>query len=388
MGLHDNELIRFPVGFERFHRRSFINYQLNRAHSLGYADPADLWGAASAIRSRRDCVPVFEELTDRTVRSGRLRHATSYWRLCEFFTPPEDPEKVARYQRYRDLFDAAFRGSGAVREEIAYAGGVLPSYRMPAVGGRARATVLLHGGFDSLIEEFFAIWQRLAASGYDVIAYEGPGQGGARALGGLTFDHDWEKPVGAVLDHYHVRSAALVGISMGGYWALRAAAHEPRIDRVVAWPAVYDWLRLVPEPLRDPTRVMLRRRRFMRFSIRLRALLSPTLHQVVHQVMYLLDSDDPLVAADWFLAMNPAHLCSDRVTQDVLLMCGEHDAFQPPKLTRAQAEALSSARSVTVRTFTEAEHADQHCQMGNLALACDVLISWLHDLDPREAAPT
>jgi len=31
-------LARFPVGFEKFHRRSFINYQLNRAYALGYAD--------------------------------------------------------------------------------------------------------------------------------------------------------------------------------------------------------------------------------------------------------------------------------------------------------------------------------------------------------------
>ena len=56
-----------------------------------------------------------------------------------------------------------------------------------------RGTVLLHGGFDSLIEEFDAIWQRMAAAGFNVIAFQGPGQGGARTVGGLTFDHDWEK---------------------------------------------------------------------------------------------------------------------------------------------------------------------------------------------------
>jgi hypothetical protein len=75
--------------------------------------------------------------------------------------------------------------------------------------------------------------------------------------------------------------------------------------------------------------------------------------------------------------MNAAHLDSGRVRQDVLLMCGEHDAFQPPALTRAQARALTAARSVTTRMFTEAERADQHCQMGNLDLACQVLTTWL-----------
>ena len=40
----------------------------------------------------------------------------------------------------------------------------------------------MHGGFDSLIEEFYVIWQRVAAAGFEVIAFEGPGQGGARTM--------------------------------------------------------------------------------------------------------------------------------------------------------------------------------------------------------------
>lgn len=115
----------------------------------------------------------------------------------------------------------------------------------------------------------------------------------------------------------------------------------------------------------------------MNWSVRVRARIVPTLRQVVDQALYLVDGDEPVDAVDWFLGMNPDHLNSGRVTQDVLLMCGERDAFQPPALTRAQAAALTSARSVTVRNFTAAEHADQHCQMGNLELACEVLTTWL-----------
>jgi pimeloyl-ACP methyl ester carboxylesterase len=197
-------------------------------------------------------------------------------------------------------------------------------------------------------------------------------------LGGLTFDHAWEKPVAAVLDHYGIERAALVGISMGGWWALRAAGREPRIDRVVAWPPVYDWLHRVPPGARGAARVMLRQRRFMRWNVRVRTRFVPTLRHVVEQAQHLVDSDDPMDAVDWFLGMNADDLGSHRVTQDVLLLCGAHDAFQPPRLARAQAKALTSARSVTLRTFTEHEHADQHCQMGNLALACGVMTDWLH----------
>jgi pimeloyl-ACP methyl ester carboxylesterase len=372
----DLGLATFPVGFESFHREAFLNYQLNRAHALGYADPGDLHRAAARIRSPGDCVEVFEDLCVQAERDGRLRNATSYLRVAEFFTPTRAAEKVARYRRYRQLFEAAFAGTGAVRHDVSYAGTSLPAYACPAMGP-SRGTVLLHGGFDSLIEEFVAIWQRIAAAGFDVVAFEGPGQGGARALSGLTFDHDWEKPVAAVLDHFALDSAGLVGISMGGYWALRAAGREPRIDRVVAWPPVYDWLYRVPVAVRGITRAMLRRRAFMRWSVRLRTRLFPTLRQVVDQALYLVDGDDPMDAVDWFLGMNAIHLASHRVSQDVLLLCGENDAFQPPVLTHAQASALTAARSVQVRTFTKAEHADQHCQMGNLDLACRVVTDWL-----------
>jgi pimeloyl-ACP methyl ester carboxylesterase len=373
---------RFPVGFERFHRRAFLNYQLNRAHALGHADRDELHRAAARLRSPVDCVAVFEALSEQAEREGRLRNATSYLRLAEFFTPPRSPDKLPRYRRYRQLFDAGFADSGVVRHDVPYAGGSLPAYRHAAIGGAARGTVLLHGGFDSLIEEFFGIWQRIALAGFDVIAFEGPGQGGARALSGLVFDHDWEKPVAALLDHFGLGTAGIVGLSMGGYWALRAAGREPRIDRVVSWPPVYDWLLRAPRPLRGAARAMLRRRGFMRWSVRVRTRLVPVLRQVVDQALYLVDGEDPIDAVDWFLGMNPSHLSSERVRQDVLLMCGEHDAFQPPILTRAQARALTGARSVAVRIFSEREHADQHCQMGNLDLACDVVTRWLRDPGP------
>ena len=366
-----------PVGFRRFHRRKFLNYQLNRAYALGYADAAELDRAAARVRKLSDVPPVFDELSRVAESSGRLREATSYLRVAEFFTSPGSPEKAAMYRRYRELFDRAFADSGVVRHEVPYGTGHLPAYRFPERPGATRGVVVVHGGFDSFIEEFFAIWERLAGAGFDVIAFEGPGQGGARALGGLTFDHDWEKPVTAVLDHFGVESAALVGISMGGYWALRAAAYESRIDRVVAWPPVYDWLHRVPALVRPAVPPMLRRRRFMTWSVRVRARLVPTLGHVVDHVLYLVDGDQPMEVVDWFLGMNPSHLGSERISQDVLLMVGEHDSFQPPKLARAQADALVSATSVTTRTFTADEHADQHCQMGNLDLACREVIDWL-----------
>src|SRR5919106_3464889 len=107
----DSPLIAdLPVGFQQFHRRSFFNYQLNRAHALGYARAEDLREAGASIRSRSDCVDMFGRLSAAAEREGRLRNATSYLRIAEFFTPPRSPDKVPTYQRYRELFDRGFAG--------------------------------------------------------------------------------------------------------------------------------------------------------------------------------------------------------------------------------------------------------------------------------------
>lgn len=370
-------LTDLPVGFERFHSQKFINYQLNRAHALGYAERGRLLEAAGKIRDFDDCVKVFERVSAEAEAEGKVRQAASYLRLAEFFTPQFSQAKIHTYKRYRALFDEAFADTGVTRHEVPYDGSALPAYRLASLEDATRGTVLFHGGFDSLIEEFYVIWERIAAAGFDVIAFEGPGQGGARALGGLTFDHDWEKPVAAVLDHFGLERASLVGLSMGGYWAIRAAGREPRINRVVSWPPVYDWMHQVPAPVRAFARGMFCWRGFMNWSIRLRARLVPVLRHVVNQGMYLVDGDEPMDAVDWFLGMNAEHLESDRVTQEVLLLTGENDTFQPPILTHKQATALINARSVDLRMFTEAEHADSHCQMGNLDLACGVVTTWL-----------
>ena len=122
---------------------------------------------------------------------------------------------------------------------------------------------------------------------------------------------------------------------------------------------------------------MVRFRRFMNWSIRLRMRLVPILDHAVKQAMYMVQKDEPMDAVRWLMGMNQEHISSGKVTQDVLLLGGEADSFQPPRLLHKQAAALTNARSVTTRIFTRAEHAHMHCQMGNLNLAMGVVTDWL-----------
>ncbi len=106
------------------------------------------------------------------------------------------------------------------------------------------------------------------------------------------------------------------------------------------------------------------------------------LKHTVNQALFMTQKDQPIDAVDWMLGMNKAFLHSELIDQDVLLLGGEHDNFQPPKLLYKQEAALVNARSVTTRIFTKGEHADQHCQMGNLGLVLDVMSQWVAEKEP------
>ena len=367
-----------PVGYLDFHSDDIINYQLNRWYSFGYCREEDLRRAGEAIGTYEDVPDVFTELAEDAEREGRLKNAAFYYRAAEFLTLPSDDRKQTLYTSFRRLFDRAFPEDTYDRHTVPYADGQLPVLHFEPERP-AKSTIVAHGGLDSFIECWYALWRHFADHGYEVYAFEGPGQGGAHRRYGLTFEHDWEHPTGAILDFFALEGVSLLGFSFGGYWCLRAAAFEDRIDRVISAPPLFNLLKSEGAFSQWLTETLMRVEGLMDLLIQLQMTLSPAANLYMQHVLFTTDRASPYQAAEWMLEMNDEHLHSDRVDQDVLLTTGENDAFQPPNLLRLQEDALVRARSVTTRLFTEEEHADQHCQVGNLGLALDVMTNWLDE---------
>jgi alpha-beta hydrolase superfamily lysophospholipase len=114
-----------------------------------------------------------------------------------------------------------------------------------APDGPVRGTVVIHAGFDAYIEEFYALAKAIALEGYDVVMFDGPGQGSTLMREKISMTEKWEEPVRAVLDHLSLTDVTLIGISLGGYLALRSAAFEPRIRRVIADDVMLDFFQCV-----------------------------------------------------------------------------------------------------------------------------------------------
>lgn len=365
-----------PVGFHHFHNNKFYNYQLNRWYSLGYTKLEDIQNAAIVINNFDSFQNIFTLLAQEAVTEKRLKNAAFYFRAAEFLTNPFDPNKIPLYNQFIDTFYEAFQEDNIERYTIAYEKGFLSAMRLAPATGISKGTVVIHGGFDSLIEEFYCFWAFFAAAGYEVIAFDGPGQGGTLRTYRIHFDHNWEKPIKAVLDYFNLSSVTLIGISMGGYWCLRAAAFEKRIRRVIAFPPVYDWMENTNGVNRGLVDLMLRWKWLMRESVRLK-MKAPLLRHVINQTLFITGETDPLNAVGWLLAMNKKNLHSELVDQDVLLLAGEKDNFQPVNLYYKQMKALTNAKSVTGKVFTQVEQAEHHCGIGNVGYTLEVMLKWL-----------
>jgi pimeloyl-ACP methyl ester carboxylesterase len=189
--------------------------------------------AGKRIRGFSDWKIEFLKLAENAVSEDRLINAAFYYRAAEFYTKAKDPEKPVLYDRFIELFYKGFADEGIERHEVPYEGAFLPAIRILPLSDK-KSTILIHGGFDSFIEEWFSMMKYFSNHGYEVIGFEGPGQGAALRKYGLPLIYEWEKPTKAVLDYFHPEDVTLLGISMGGWFCLRASAFESRLKRVIA----------------------------------------------------------------------------------------------------------------------------------------------------------
>jgi len=107
-------------------------------------------------------------------------------------------------------------GSSCELYEVPYKGAFLPALRILPLSEK-KGTILIHGGFDSFIEEWFSMMKYFSNRAIKVIGFEGPGQGAALREYGLPLIYEWEEPTKAILDYFHPVNPTMLGLSMGGY---------------------------------------------------------------------------------------------------------------------------------------------------------------------------
>ncbi len=226
----------------------------------------DQWCSAWSARADQH-----ESLGRTAIEEGRLLSAGSHLStasICHHFgqfmfvhAPDEMRETHMRAVRCRTDAMPLLRPPGE-HVRIPFEGTHLHAYLRRPPGVERPGVVVLIGGLDSTKEEMSVREDLFLARGLATFSMDGPGQGESQY--DLPIRGDYEVAVTAVIDHLEQRDdvdagrVGLWGVSLGGYYAPRAAAFEGRVRACLSLAGPYDWSSSwdeLPELVREVYRV-------------------------------------------------------------------------------------------------------------------------------------
>lgn len=379
---------QFKKGVYRLNGQSNFDFQLNRTVMWDGGDLEEIKAIGPKIRTSEDWKREMIALGDKAVSEGRTENAIAYYRMSEFFMYDGDPDKKAYYvkatEMFYDYYKHVFDSGEVLRYEVPYEDVMLPAMLAKAKG-EEKDVILLHGGNDSYYEEFFLPMLYLAGKGFTVCLFEGPGQGGVMRVQGKHFTHEWERPVKAVLDYFGFNDVTIIGASLGGMLAPRAAAFEKRIKRIIAW-SVFPNFKEVILSASNPADE--RRMKLAGW------LIDHNCKRIINAVFHKLAKKDEMVrwglehgkyayeagsAFEYAKKMDRFQMMdiADKITQDILIVGANRDHFIPYTMVGEEINALKNVRSLTFRLFTDKEDACNHCNCGNVKLTFDTFMDWI-----------
>ena len=146
------------------------------------------------------------------------------------------------------------------------------------------------------MEELITTANYLFSDGFQVVLFEGPGQEAALRKNNLYMTHRWEEPVPAVLGFFNLDDVVLIGISLGGYPALKGGIYII----ILRYASIYNWI--AGSAIRT----------------------GPAADHIISQRVYILIPPAPadcVAQMQYYSVSDIAH----QVRQDVLLLAGEED---------------------------------------------------------------
>jgi dienelactone hydrolase len=302
--------------------------------------------------------------------SDKLERAALYLFNAERMQGHGHPGRAETYARALTTFERSTSLGRIDRERVEIplgqgypAGATMPALFTRAPGPGRRPAVVYCNGLDSCKELLY--WSRLPAAlarrGISTLCVDQPGSGEALRLQGLPVAPDSERWASRAVDWLETQPEVdpgrigMTGISLGGHFAPRAVAHEPRFASGACWGANHNWREVQDKRL-------------------LREGENPVPHYWAH-VMWAFgasDMDDFLAKSD---GMNlNGHM--DRVRVPFLVTHGANDRQISVQYAHdCYAQLVNSPRR-ELKIFTAREGGVEHVGADNMTFGRDYIADW------------
>lgn len=298
----------------------------------------------------------------------KLKRAAIYFTTAERMQGHGTAGRAEVYSKALDAFTRGTKAAGddVVRVTIPYQGKELSAlwYR---TGDRERKPAVVYcNGLDSTKELlwFSGLPQALAKRGISTLCVDQPGTGEALRLNGLVATHESERWASPWMDwlteqpDVDASKIGMTGISLGGYYAPRAVAFEPRFASGAVWGANHDWAEVQQKRLRREGE-------------------NPVPHywSHVHWVFGATSMDDFLDKAKGMTLSG----VMDRIKVPFLVTHGERDRQIPIKYAHQSYDELVNSPNRQLRIFTDREGGVEHVGADNMSFGRDFIADWFAD---------
>jgi dienelactone hydrolase len=300
----------------------------------------------------------------------KFLRACIYWFTAERMASHTSPAKLALYASMTRCFEkgVALRHEPIEFVTIPYEGTTLPGLLYRAPQPSPRPAMIHFDGFDVTKEwmHLSGIAREFAERGVSTLMVDHPGIGAALRLQGMPMNHDSERWARAAIDWLDRRSdidarrVGVIAMSLGGYYAPRAAAFEPRLACCVAWGARYDNAGSHGRILRDPDAAR-------------------SVTGWIDHALWYYGAASPDEAASKIAAMTLDGVI-DRIACPLLVVHGAHDRQVPrEQAERTVREARNSPRA-ELRVLDVDDGGVEHCSGDQFSVAIDVMTDWVADV--------
>lgn len=298
----------------------------------------------------------------------KLDRAALYLLVAERMQAHGSAGRQETYARALATFERATTLGALNRErvEVPLAHGTMPALFTRAPGAGPKPVVVYCNGLDSCKELLFwsGLPEALARRGISTLSVDQPGSGEALRLQGLPVDPhsehwasravDWLEQQGDV----DPKQIGMTGISLGGHFAPRAVAFEPRFASGAVWGANHNWAEVQQKRLRREGE-------------------NPVPHYWAH-VMWAFGAND----METFLAKaEDMHLngVMERIRVPFLVTHGEKDRQIALDYAHQSISQLTNSPRSELKIFTAREGGVEHVGADNMSYGRDYIADWFAD---------
>lgn len=299
--------------------------------------------------------------------SDKLERAALYLLVAERMQAHGSEGRMETYRKALASFDRSTRLGKLNRErvEIPLSAGTMPALftRARADDGGPRPVVVYCNGLDSCKELLY--WSRLpealARRGISCLSVDQPGSGEALRLQGLPVDPHSENWASKAVDWLEQQPdvdfdrIGMTGISLGGHFAPRAVAFEPRFASGSVWGANHNWREVQDKRIRREGE-------------------NPVPHYWQHVFWAFGASDmDDFLARSAEMNLNGV---MERIKVPFLVSHGAKDRQISVDYAHQSFEQLVNSPRRELKIFTEREGGVEHVGADNMSYGRDCIADW------------